>query len=579
MAGTSVALVLLTFVAFAPVLGSDFVYLDDPVNLLNNPDFLGVGWHQFAWSWRAHILGIYQPLGWQILSVQSALWGLDPRGYHLVSVLFHAANTVVFFLVTVELLARCRPDLPSGGLITGASLAASLFAVHPLRVEAVAWASCQTYLSCALFWLLAVLVYLQAHRGEGPRLWRLAGCWLLALAAMLCKATAVTLPIVLVILDFYPLRRLGGARGGTFGRVSRPVWLEKLPFIVLGMVLGSFSVWGRWCEYGPDVRGTGLSWRLAKASYGIAFYPMKTLLPVGLTPIRPTPSRVTLADTVYWPYAAFALGVTGAVILLGRRWPAGLAAWVSYLVVLAPNSGIFPLGRMIMVADRYSYVSTLGWFVLLGAGVAALRPRPLRRAVMTTGFALAVLMIPATWGQCLIWHDPESLWVSVADQLSAEVRSAPNSADAHYDLAVILNAAGRRAEAVQQIRSALSIDPSSSDSHCVLASILADRGRHEEALVEMAKAVRLDPVSYDARYGLAKILFSLGQLEAAEAEVSQALRLREHSSAAGNLLKRIREARSKRAEARARAGLRDRLLRSRNALEGMPGGHWLLADR
>ena len=458
LAVIAVALVFLTFIAFVPVLGNDFVYFDDVENFLNNPHFLGIGWRQFAWSWRAHIIGIYQPLGWQILSVQSALWGLNPRGYHFMSLVFHVANTVVFFLVTVELLARSRPGLPAGDRRAGAGVAAALFAVHPLRVEAVAWASCQTYLPCALFWLLAVLAYLRANRGDDQRPWRLTVCWLMALAAMLCKATAVSLPIVFMILDVYPLRRLRrGVPGGVFGPEARRVWLEKMPFFGLSVVMGSLQILARRWEYGPDVHGTGLSWRLAKACYGVCFYPVKTILPIGLTPIRPTPSRVSLAGPAYWPYAAIVIGVSIALVMLRRRWPAALAVWVSYLVILAPNSGLFPLGRM-MVADRYSYVSTLGWFALAGAGIASLRPQALNRGVVAAGWVLCLLIVPATWAQCKMWHDPETLWVRVADRLAAAVRASPNSADAHHGLAMVLNALGRRDDALREVRSALSID-------------------------------------------------------------------------------------------------------------------------
>jgi hypothetical protein len=140
-----------------------------------------------------------------------------------------------------------------------------------------------------------------------------------------------------------------------FGPAVRRVWLEKLLFFVLSVARGTLQVRARWWEYGPAFHGTRLSWRLAKAFYGICFYPVKTMLPIGLSPIRPTPPRVSLADPAYWPYAAIVIGISLAFFLLRRRWLAALAVWVSYLVILAPNSGLFPLGRM-MVADRYSYV-------------------------------------------------------------------------------------------------------------------------------------------------------------------------------------------------------------------------------
>ena len=151
----AIALVLLAALTFSSVLTYGFVFVDDLGNFLNNPDYRGLGWSQFSWAWRTQLMGVYQPLGWLILSAQYVGWGLEPSGYHLVSVLFHSINVVLFFRLTTELLARARPDLPTADRSAGAALAASLFAIHPLRAEVVAWASCQPYLPCRV--VLAVV--------------------------------------------------------------------------------------------------------------------------------------------------------------------------------------------------------------------------------------------------------------------------------------------------------------------------------------------------------------------------------------------------------------------------------------
>ena len=381
--GIAVAIALLAALTFSSVLGNGFVFLDDVGNFLNNPDYRGLGWPQLAWAWRTQLMGVYQPLGWMILSAEYAAWGLEPWGYHLVSLLCHAVNAGVFFLVTAELLARARPDLPAGDRKAGAALAAALFAVHPLRAEVVAWASCQPYLPCAMFWLLAILAYLRAHRGERPRRWLLATCWLLALAAMLCKAPAVTLPLVLLVLDFYPLRRLGGSFGQIRGTSARGAWLEKIPFFVLAAVLAVVSVQARSRAFGPESREQDLSRRAALIAYRITFHPVKTAMPNGLTPYRPTPSLRPM--NLFEPGSAFraasVAAVSVALVLLRRRWPGALAAWVAYLIILGPNLGVIPLSDPMITSDRYSYLSTMGSYVVLGAAVAALRSRPALRIV------------------------------------------------------------------------------------------------------------------------------------------------------------------------------------------------------
>src|SRR5262245_24795669 len=174
------ALGLLTAFAFVPALENGFVASwDDGPNFLTNPHFRGLGWHQLSWAWRATLLGVYQPLAWILFSAEFAVWGLKPWGYHLVSVLWHAVNASLLFVLTAELLARARPDLAAGDRTFGAALAAALFTVHPLRVEVVAWVSCQPYLPCAAFSLFSLLAYLRAQdeSRSGRRLRSLAAAW------------------------------------------------------------------------------------------------------------------------------------------------------------------------------------------------------------------------------------------------------------------------------------------------------------------------------------------------------------------------------------------------------------------
>jgi hypothetical protein len=202
----AVLLALLAVAAFFPVLRNGFIETwDDQANILENDGYRGLGWAQIQWAWTNHLVGVYQPLGWMILSLQYVLWKLDPWGYHLTSLLFHAANTVVLYFLTLTLLSRCLPDVSEKARLAFAvscGLAVALFAVHPLRTEVVAWVSCQTYLPCALFALLTVLAYLRACRpGPSRRAAWLIGALLLFSAALLSKAPAVTLPAVLLLLD------------------------------------------------------------------------------------------------------------------------------------------------------------------------------------------------------------------------------------------------------------------------------------------------------------------------------------------------------------------------------------------
>ena len=198
----AIPLALIVIYAFIPTLDNGFVSWDDDQNFLDNPYFRGLGAAQVKWAWTTFWLGVYQPLAWLLFEAQYVFCQLDPRGYHLTSLLLQVANAVVLYVLTVALLVRCRTDscLESPWTCSlSAGLATALFAVHPLRVEAVAWASCQPYLPCILFSMLSVLAYLRAFRMDSsPRWGWLVGSFFLFVAALLFKAVAVSLPAVLL---------------------------------------------------------------------------------------------------------------------------------------------------------------------------------------------------------------------------------------------------------------------------------------------------------------------------------------------------------------------------------------------
>jgi hypothetical protein len=217
---------LAVIAAFAPIVNNGFVGWDDQPNFEENPAFRGLGWPQLHWAWTTRLLGVYQPLSWMLFEAEYALGGLNPRVYHLTSLILLVLNALVLDALVVALLIRCRPEQYRRHPVAvhaGAAAAAALFMAHPLRVEVVAWASCQPYLPCALFLMLAVLAYLRAHPPEGPtrRGWALAALGLYV-AAVLSKAVAVPLPLVFLILDVYPLRRLGWGRGRLIGPSAWP---------------------------------------------------------------------------------------------------------------------------------------------------------------------------------------------------------------------------------------------------------------------------------------------------------------------------------------------------------------------
>src|SRR6058998_2977196 len=405
---------LITCAAFLPTLQNQFVNLDDNDNFLDNPHYRGLAWTHLRWMWTTH-LGHYIPLTWMTLGLDYLLWGMNPVGYHLTSLLLHAANAVVFFFVVRRLLTRALPGLSERGhaLAVSAGVAALVFAIHPLRMESVAWATERRDVLSGLFYLLTILMYLRAYEfGARGRGWY----WLAVavfVCALLSKSMVVNLPVVLLILDVYPLRRLGGAIGW-WSEPARRVYVEKIPFVLLAAAASAIAVMAQSSVHAAlSLAQLSMPGRLAISAYGLSFYLWKMVVPVNLSPFY----ERGLIDPWATPFLlsyGLVLAITAIVLALRRRVPGLLAAWLAYIVVLSPVLGIFQSGSQI-AADRYTYLAGLGGAILAGAGLLSCwrTSRTSKTGTPTTlpiaGVATCVVvgLGALTWNQAQVWHDSE----------------------------------------------------------------------------------------------------------------------------------------------------------------------------
>ncbi len=238
-------LALVSFVVFVPALEGGFLNWDDDQNFVDNPNYRGLGASQLRWMFTTFLMGHYIPLTWMTLGLDYVVWGMNPVGYHLTNLLLHAANAVLFYFMALRLLRASVPGGHADGswaLTLGSGFATLLFAVHPLRAESVAWITERRDVLSGLFYLAAVVAYLRYCDGAVPegrrtRKWYWASLGLFALA-LLSKAMAVTLPVILLALDVYPLRRFGGVGGRRPWASSMAVVTEKLPFFLLSLAAG-----------------------------------------------------------------------------------------------------------------------------------------------------------------------------------------------------------------------------------------------------------------------------------------------------------------------------------------------------
>src|SRR5881628_2009526 len=288
-----VLIALVTVVPFLPTLDNQFVNWDDDDNLVDNPHYRGLGWTHLRWMWTTH-MGHYIPLTWMTFGLDYLLWGMNPLGYHLTNLLLHAANAVVFFFVALRILTRALPNPSERGeaLAFSAGVAALVFAIHPLRVESVAWVTERRDVLSGLFYLSAILMYLRAcERGARGRGWYWAAVGLFA-GALLSKSMVVNLPFVLLILDVYPLRRLGGFVGW-WSEPARRIYIEKIPFVLLAAAASAIAVMAQSSVHAAaSLAQLSVPGRLAVAAYGLGFYPRKMVVPVNLSPLYELPRTV-----------------------------------------------------------------------------------------------------------------------------------------------------------------------------------------------------------------------------------------------------------------------------------------------
>ena len=559
---------------FLPALEASFVFWDDHDLLQKTTRYKDLTWPNLKWMFSTTYAGHFEPLTWLSFTLDEALSDCSDFGLHFTSVLLHGMTAIAFYFVTRRLLVitfRAGPNERSAPVVAAAWIATMLFAVHPLRAESVAWLAERRDVLGGFLFVMAVWAYLKYaesiastnanDRPAVPIAWY-AGMLILAILSLLAKATAVTLPAVMLILDVYPLRRLGVGQHGP-GRRRNLVWVEKLPLIALA-VFGSIKAIAAQQDAGAmySLAQHDLVSRLAQMVYGLSFYITKTIYPAGLGPFYELPSRATLLGPILWKSLVVCLPILIAAIWFRRKLPGVAAALAIYVVVLAPVLGIFQSGPQ-LVADRYSYLSCMVFAVLCGWGLLRLYGYWVREKVANYRAYLAVLTVAPvvllgvlTQQQTRIWINDATLWswaiqmnpgsgivnVNYADALA---RGAPSPkyyavAIKHYERGLEINPADpvawhhlgdvhrmthKPAEAIRCYLRALAIDPSRRNACFRLASIFRATGHPHEAVQVLRDAVRHHPEDIELMTNLADLLSTHPDPEVRDGELAVAVAL------------------------------------------------------
>jgi Flp pilus assembly protein TadD len=506
-----------TLVTFWPLTGCDFVNYDDTAYVTENPHVLtGLSLANAGWAFRASCLGNWHPLTMLSHMLDVQLFGLNPAWHHFTSLDFHVANTVLLFLLLRRLTHR----------VWASALVAALFALHPLHVESVAWISERKDVLSTFFGLLSLSAY-GRYAQEKPSDGRLPSSLLYLLSlicfalALMSKAMLVTLPFVMLLLDFWPLRRF---HRSTLGRLA----LEKLPFFALAFVGASVSVL-LLSQTGAthEMAEVGLGDRLARALVAYQHYLVKMIWPANLA--------VPCLRPAQWPVwkifcAAAVVGTLSLGAFLQRRRPYLLVGWLWFLGTLVPVIGLVPVGAHAM-ADRYTYFPLVGLFIALVWAAADIAPgwNHRRAALGATATALLLLCAGAARVQLRYWRDSETLFLHALEVTRGNYI-------AHNGLGLHLFKQGKVVEAIRHYETALQLNPFYDVAHSNLARALADQTRYDEAEAHFKAALSLRPDDVKTRNNLGSLLVLQGRHEEAVRQFEEAVRLQpDHPGAHNNL--------------------------------------------
>jgi protein O-mannosyl-transferase len=548
----SVVLCLITWLLFAPACHNDFVNYDDNDYVTANPEVkAGLSWTGVKWALKATAASNWHPLTWCSHMLDVSLFGLDPHGHHATSVFLQGLSAALAFIALRRL---------TGALWTSAFCAA-LFAWHPLRVESVAWVAERKDVLSGFFWFAALWAY--ARYVEQRRVHRVAlGSYGLALAmfalGLMAKPMVITLPCVLLLLDYWPLRRWQNAAGGS--RETLVCLWDKIPFFALsaGSAVVTFIVQK---ESGAVSMTLGVGDRLGNALVALARYLGKFFWPDHLAVLYPHPG--------HWPGKAVVLAAGLALVISGfacaqwRRRPWIIVGWLWFVGTLVPVIGLVQVGVQSM-ADRYTYLPIVGLqLALLWTAEPWLRTQVVRRAAGTVAIAILLACSVLTWRQFAVWRDSLTLFdraIAVTSKnymaynnrghfrmehgdvtgAIADYRHAlainPAAPEANNNLGHALAETGHSAEAIPFYRKALQVRPDQLDFHTNLGNALSDIGQLDEAMEHYDFVLQRAPGHLNALNGAAVTLAMKGRLPEAVARFETILRLDpKNATAEGNL--------------------------------------------
>ncbi len=602
--GVCVLLTVAVLLVFGQTLRHEFINCDDDLYVYNNPQVTkGLTLTGIVWALTHNHAGFWHPLTSISHMLDCQLYGLNAGGHHLTNVLLHAVTAILLFLVLRRMMGlRSNNSIGAAatqaGTLWSSAFVAAVFAIHPLRVESVAWVAERKDVLSGLFFMLTLLAYVryvEKSKVQSPKSKVWYGLMLLFFAlGLMSKQMLVTLPFVLLLLDYWPLERF------TIYdlRFTIPrLLLEKLPLFLLA-IAASFTAFLTQNSYGAMVtpEGLPLGLRLANGLVSYLTYILKMFWPDNLAVFYPYPARVPT-----WEIAvagALLLFITMQAVMFAQRRPYLLVGWLWYLGMLVPVIGLVQVGAQ-SHADRFTYLPQIGLYLVVVWAIRDLAAswRWRRQVLGVAAFSVMAVLMACAWKQTSYWRNSETLWThtlactsgnylahsNLGDvvmgqgrfteaiehfQKAIEIKPGyaaaynnlgtaflnqgrldeaaeyyhraleiyPGFAESHNNLGLLLARQGRTAEAMEHYQRAIELNPNRAEFYINLGNLFATQGRSAEAIAQLHRAIDLNPDYPEAHYNLGMAFGTLGHLDEAVRQYRKAIKIKpDYANAHGNL--------------------------------------------
>ena len=540
----AILIFLLTFIVYIPALKNEFINWDDPRYVYENRNIHSLNFQSLYWMLTSFHASNWHPLTWLSHTIDYVFWGLNPFGHHLTNIIIHGLNSLLVFLLVIRLILiekkiggislapRMSLSISTKALIV-AGVTALLFGLHPLHVESVVWVSERKDLLCTFFVLLSLLSYLSYNSSvvKKHRWFWFNTCFLLFILALMSKPMAVTLPLILILLDIYPLRR-----NNLLLWKNLSVLLEKIPFVALSIASCVVTIMAQ--HAGGAIKSFerfSINIRLLNGLDSLVFYLKKMIVPVGLVPLYPFPINVNMLDLQYLLAIFLVLAITSFCLWMVKHGRyLFFIIWSYYVVTLFPVLGIVKIGDL-AAADRYAYLPSLSIFLLIGIGTSwifyksvLMKHRGIFGVLIVVFVYSFVVLGQLTIKQIKIWHNAEIFWNYV---ISASAQHVPI---AHNNLGNTYKKKGELDRAISEYKKAIELDPRYLEARMNLGIAHANKGMVDEAISELKRALTHSPNFVEAHINLGVIYGNNGKLDEAVSEFKHAIAIEPNHATAHN---------------------------------------------